>query len=112
MTPCSFNNHIHWLSFINERHFFRMLADEVEREKMQPALVYAALALATLIQSSEVGRGQMGRERALWLRDVAQQFLEAPWRSPDPALAQAAMVRIAFHLPTLWLDYLFLTQLR
>jgi hypothetical protein len=91
-----FNNHIHWLSFINERHFFRMIADEVEREKMQPSLVYAALALATLIQSSEVGRGQMGRERALWLRDVAQQFLEASWRTPDPALAQAAMVRFAF----------------
>ena len=74
-----------------------MITDENEREKVQPSLVYAARALATLIQSSEVGRGHMGRERALWLRDAAQSFLEASWRTPEPALAQAAMVR-SFHV--------------
>ena len=88
-----FNNQIHWLSFINERHFFRTITDENEREKMQPALVYAALALSTLLQSSEVGKGHIGRERALWLRDAAQTLLQASWRTPDPGLAQAAMVR-------------------
>lgn len=90
----SFNNSIHWLSFLNERHFFRTLLDPSEREKMQPSLVLSALALATLLQSSELGLGRRGRERALWLRDTAQSFLEAAWNVAivDPALAQAAMV--------------------
>lgn len=90
----SFNNSIHWLSFLNERHFFRTLLDSSEREKMQPSLVLSALALATLLQSSELGLSQRGRERALWLRDAAQSFLESSWNASivDPSLAQAAMV--------------------
>lgn len=93
----SFNSSIHWLSFLNERYFFRRLSDPTERERMQPALVLSALALATLLQSSEIELGEVGRQRALRLRDVAQSHLEASWNTScvDPALAQAAMVSTA-----------------
>ncbi|KAH8119434.1 hypothetical protein DFH11DRAFT_1501181 [Phellopilus nigrolimitatus] len=93
-----FGSNIHWLSFLNEHHFFRRLSDPFEREKLQPSLVLSALALATLLQSSELGLGHGGRERALWLRDTAQSYLEAAWTaSPiDPSLAQAAMLIAIF----------------
>ncbi|KAI5123891.1 hypothetical protein M0805_005707 [Coniferiporia weirii] len=93
-----FNSSIHWLSFLNERHFFRRLSDRSEREKLQPSLVLSALALATLLQSSELGLGMRGRERALWLRDTAQSYLESSWNSSsvDPSLAQAAMLIAIF----------------
>ena len=62
---------------------------------MQPSLILAALALATLMKSSEIGLGEVGRNRALYLRDAAQTSLEnslsARWI--DPTLAQAALVR-------------------
>lgn len=61
---------------------------------MQPALVVSTLALAILLDSSELGRGSEGREKALALRDMAQTYLVTAWNaaSTDPALAQAAMV--------------------
>lgn len=92
-----FNSSIHWLAFLNERYFFRRLWDPSEREKLQPALVLSALALATLLKSSEVGLGVRGRQRALWFRNNAQSYLEQAWSSSsvDASLAQAAMVR--FH---------------
>ncbi|EJD03209.1 uncharacterized protein FOMMEDRAFT_168239 [Fomitiporia mediterranea MF3/22] len=93
-----FNSSIHWLSFLNEKYFFRRLSDPSEREKMQPSLVYAALALATLLRSSEIELGETGRERALRLRDVAQAHLESSWNasSVDPSLAQAALLIAVF----------------
>jgi hypothetical protein len=62
---------------------------------MQPSLVFAGLALATLMKSSEMGLGTAGRNRAVWLRDQAQTSLEASWNSQwiDMALAKAALVR-------------------
>lgn len=92
----SFSNSIHWLSFINEQHFRRTLLDPSEREKIQPSLILAALALATLLHSSELEYGQRGRDRALWLRDAAQSLLESAWNQSilDPSLAQAAMVSV------------------
>jgi len=61
---------------------------------MQPSLVFAGLALATLMKSSEMELGSAGRERAIWLRDKAQGWLEASWNSQwiDMTLAKAALV--------------------
>lgn len=61
---------------------------------MQPALVVGALAVAVLLESSELGRKEEGRDRALMLRDMAHTYLVTAWNagSTDPALAQAAMV--------------------
>lgn len=85
----------YWFSFINVPLFFGTYYDSVKRERMQPALLPAALAIATLFQSSEAGYGKEGRDRALRLRDVAQGHLEASLNARwiDDSLAQAAWVR-------------------
>jgi len=72
--------------------------ENTEREKMQPALVLSALALAKLLQSSELGEGERGRMHALTLRNAAQAFLEASWSASavDSSLAQAAMLIAIF----------------
>jgi len=61
---------------------------------MQPSLIYALLAISTFFQSSEVGWGEAGRERALRFRDEAQAALEASFASGwiDETLAQSAWV--------------------
>ena len=63
---------------------------------MQPSLVLSCLALATFLQSSEIGLGKAGRDRAIWLKESAESALardaqEAPrprdvQRSLEPAL--------------------------
>jgi hypothetical protein len=65
---------------------------------MQPSLVLALLAIATFWQSSEIGNGSEGRERALRFRDEAQGALEASFnaRWVDETLAQAAWVTYSF----------------
>jgi hypothetical protein len=49
------------------------------------------------VKSSEIDLGEIGRNRALTLRDAAQTSLEnslsARWI--DPTLAQAALVRVS-----------------
>jgi hypothetical protein len=82
------------MCFINPDLFLRSLASPESRQNVQPALIYAGLALATLIKSSELELGLAGVNRALWLRDVAQVELESSWsaRWIDLGLAQAAMV--------------------
>ena len=62
---------------------------------MQPSLVFAGLALSTLMRSSEMELGTAGRTRAAWLRDQAQASLEASWNAQwiDMTLAKAALVR-------------------
>lgn len=66
---------------------------------MQPSLVYAGLALATLMKSSSLELGHAGRNRALWLRDAAhsnmEQSLNAGWI--DLPLAEAALVCLHVH---------------
>ncbi|TDL24298.1 hypothetical protein BD410DRAFT_786409 [Rickenella mellea] len=88
----------YWLSFVNEKLFFRTLWDDTEREKIQPSLVLSALALATLMKSSEIGFGEPGRKRALYLRNTAQASLEAAWNAHrvDTTLAEAAMILALF----------------
>ncbi|KAL4063290.1 hypothetical protein V8B97DRAFT_2026456 [Scleroderma yunnanense] len=79
-------------SFINVPSFLSTFMNPRKREQMQPSLVYAALAISTYLQSSDVGMGKRGRRKALRLRDVAQGALEASVcaRWVDEELAQAA----------------------
>ncbi|KZT22190.1 hypothetical protein NEOLEDRAFT_1157860 [Neolentinus lepideus HHB14362 ss-1] len=65
---------------------------------MQPALIYAALAVATLLKASEIELGASGRNRALWFRQAAQNALENSWSSQwiDPGLAAAALLCAIF----------------
>ncbi|KAG1751431.1 uncharacterized protein EDB91DRAFT_1105483 [Suillus paluster] len=84
----------YWLSFVNVPDFVRSLYNPEDRSLMQPSLVFAGLALATLMKSSEMELGSAGRERAVWLRDKAQAWLEASWNSQwiDMTLAKAALI--------------------
>jgi hypothetical protein len=61
---------------------------------MQPSLVLGLLTIATFWQSSELGRGEEGRERAFQFRDEAQSALDASLNAGaiDETLAQAAWV--------------------
>ena len=95
MHPNSFNTSGYWLSFINVPFFIRTLYNEDQRARMQPALIYAGLALATLMKSSELELGHAGRTRAIWLRDAAQSNLEQSLNAQmiDLGLAEAALVR-------------------
>ncbi|KAI6039316.1 hypothetical protein EDC04DRAFT_2686115 [Pisolithus marmoratus] len=90
----------HWFSFFNVPTFLSTFIDPQKRERMQPSLAYAALAVATLLQSSEIGRGSEGREMALRLRDMAQGALEASLcaRWVDEELAQAAWLLAFFEI--------------
>ena len=64
--------------------------------KMQPALVIAALALATIMMSSQMELGFAGRERARNLGECANGLLQTALNdgSTDPAIAQASLVSI------------------
>ncbi|KAF8557671.1 hypothetical protein OG21DRAFT_1505168 [Imleria badia] len=88
----------YWLSFVNVPDFMRSLYDPEERSLMQPSLVFAGLALATLMKSSEMELGTAGRTRAAWLRDQAQASLEASWNGQwiDITLAKAALILAVF----------------
>ncbi|KIM76126.1 hypothetical protein PILCRDRAFT_98790 [Piloderma croceum F 1598] len=88
----------YWLSFINVDAFMRTLFNPEEQLRMQPALVYAGLALATLMKSSELELGAAGRTRAVWLRDAAQTNLEQSLANQwiDLPLAEAALMLALF----------------
>lgn len=85
----------YWFSFFHIPSFFGKFCDPVKRERIQPSLVLALLALATFWQSSEVGYGREGRERALRFRDEAQAAMDASFNAGwiDETLAQTAWVR-------------------
>jgi hypothetical protein len=84
----------YWFSFFHVSSFFGNYFDPVKRERMQPSLVLAILAMSTFWQSSEVGLGSHGRDRALQFRDEAQSALDASFNAGwvDETLAQAAWV--------------------
>lgn len=67
---------------------------------MQPGLVFACLALAMLVRSSEIELGASGRTHALRLRDAAQSHLHESWNLQwiDLGLAEAAMVLALFEI--------------
>jgi hypothetical protein len=85
----------YWFSFFHIPSFFGKFCDPVKRERIQPCLILALLAMATFWQSSEVGYGKEGRERALRFRDEAQAAMDASFNAGwiDETLAQAAWVR-------------------
>ncbi|KAG9316797.1 hypothetical protein JVU11DRAFT_2861 [Chiua virens] len=87
-----------WLSFVDIPDFLRSLYSPEDRLSMQPSLVFAGLALATLMKSSEMELGTAGRTRAAWLRDQAQASLETSWNAQwiDMTLAKAAVILAVF----------------
>ena len=89
----------YWFSFFHIPTFFTNFCDPIRRESMQPSLILSLLAISSFFQSSEVGFGLPGRERALRFRDEAQAALEASFNSGwiDETLAQAAWVSPRAH---------------
>ena len=89
-----FRESSYWFSFFHISTFFANYFDPVKRERMQPCLVLAMLAMSTFWQSSEVGLSSHGRERGLRFRDEAQSALDASFNAGwiDETLAQAAWV--------------------
>ncbi|KAJ7762935.1 hypothetical protein B0H16DRAFT_1311418 [Mycena metata] len=91
----------HWLCFINVTFFLNMLWNPEERLKIQPAFILAGLALAELMRSSESERGVVGRDRAAWLRDNAQNALTIAMSGGngdwiDASLAEAALILVLY----------------
>lgn len=84
----------YWFCFFHIPSFFGNFFDPGRRERIQPSLVLALLAMSTFWQSSEVGYGKPGRERALRFRDEAQAAMDASFNAGwiDETLAQAAWV--------------------
>ncbi|KIM31554.1 hypothetical protein M408DRAFT_261453 [Serendipita vermifera MAFF 305830] len=92
------NDNLYWISFIEFRRLVDNLFDPMARAMMQPSVILAALALSTMMKSSEIGLGEEGRTFALWLRDAAQSSLEASISASwiDPGIAQAAFLLALF----------------
>ncbi|KAJ7095744.1 hypothetical protein B0H15DRAFT_774458 [Mycena belliarum] len=90
----------YWFSFMHAPTFFLTFHDPSKRERIQPSLVLAVLAMSTFWQSSEIGLGHHGRQRALTFRDEAQSALEASFNAGwvDDTLAQAAWLLAMFEI--------------
>ncbi|EKM54774.1 uncharacterized protein PHACADRAFT_258850 [Phanerochaete carnosa HHB-10118-sp] len=88
----------YWLFFFNRQILFRDLHHMHTRPTLQPALVLSALALSTLMRSSELECGAQGRARAVSLRNSAQAALEAAChaRHVDMRLAEASIILAIF----------------
>ncbi|KAG6831995.1 hypothetical protein H0H92_006030 [Tricholoma furcatifolium] len=95
-----FSTSNYWFSFFHVPTFNSNYFDPVRRERMQPSLVLALLAMSTFWQSSEAGLGHSGRERALRFRDEAQSALDASFNAGwiDETLAQAAWLLALFEV--------------
>ncbi|KAI0775649.1 hypothetical protein BD413DRAFT_491464 [Trametes elegans] len=95
-----FQSSASWLGFIHLPRFFENLLDPARRAEMQPSVLLSALALGTLTQSSDIEKGERGRQRALKLLDMAhgalQSSLVTGW--VDVGLAQAACLILYFEL--------------
>ncbi|KAF8172009.1 hypothetical protein K438DRAFT_1729122 [Mycena galopus ATCC 62051] len=90
----------YWFSFLHIPTFFSNFYDPSKRDLVQPSLILSALALGIFFQSSEIGMGQRGRERALRFREEAQSALEASLNAGwvDDTLAQAAWLLAMFEI--------------
>ncbi|KAI0675013.1 hypothetical protein C8Q78DRAFT_1162108 [Trametes maxima] len=95
-----FHSSASWMSFIHLPRFFETLLNPVRRADMQPSLLLAALALGTLTQSSEIEKGEKGRQRALQLLDMAHSALQSSLATGwvDIGLAQAGWMVMYFEL--------------
>ncbi|KDR82669.1 hypothetical protein GALMADRAFT_275797 [Galerina marginata CBS 339.88] len=90
----------YWFSFFHIPSFFGNFFDSTKRERIQPSLILALLAMSTFWQSSEIGYGKQGRERALRFRDEAQAAMDASFNAGwiDETLAQAAWLLALFEI--------------
>ncbi|KAF7314507.1 Zn(2)-C6 fungal-type domain-containing protein [Mycena kentingensis (nom. inval.)] len=90
----------YWFSFLHAPTFFSTFYNPEKRQQMQPSLIYSLLAISTFFQSSEIGRGHLGRARALRFRDEAQSALDASYNAGrvDDTLAQAAWMLAMFEV--------------
>jgi hypothetical protein len=88
------DNTSYWLFFLNRDLLFDDISYSHRRQTLQPALVLSALAMATLMKSSQLELGAAGRARAVALRNAAQAAMEAACnaRNVDYMLAEAAIV--------------------
>ncbi|KAJ6508538.1 hypothetical protein C8R45DRAFT_967748 [Mycena sanguinolenta] len=95
-----FRTSSYWFSFLHIPTFFSNFYNPSKREVIQPSLILAALALGIFFQSSEIGMGQRGRERALKFREEAQSAMEASLNAGwvDETLAQAAWILAMFEI--------------
>ncbi|KAF9049535.1 hypothetical protein BDZ89DRAFT_1154415 [Hymenopellis radicata] len=95
-----FRSSNYWFSFFHLPTFFGNYYDESRRQRMQPSLILAILAMSVFWQSSEAGLGSRGRERALLLKEMAQSALESSYSSGwiDETLAQAAWLLAMFEI--------------
>jgi hypothetical protein len=84
----------YWLSFFHIPSFLKVYLDPGRRQTMQPSLLLALIAVSLFWQSSELGMGQQGREKAMRFRNEAQCAFEASCNAGwiDETLAQAAWV--------------------
>ncbi|KAF9485849.1 hypothetical protein BDN70DRAFT_795185 [Pholiota conissans] len=90
----------YWFSFFHIPTFFNNYFDTSKRDRIQPSLVLALLALSTFWQSSEIGYGKDGRERAMRFRVEAQAAMEASFNAGwvDETLAQTAWLLALFEV--------------
>ena len=84
----------YWFAFLHVPSVLDTYKDPAKRERMQPSLLLALLAVSTFWQSSEFGKGREGRERSMQFCQAARCALEASLNSNaiDETLAQAAWV--------------------
>ncbi|KAH9848334.1 hypothetical protein C2E23DRAFT_844367 [Lenzites betulinus] len=89
-----------WFSFLDVPKFLSTLFNPAGRQALQPSLVLSALALATLLQSSEFERGEKGMNMALKLVEQAYAAFYSSLNSGwiDVGLTQAAYILTAFEL--------------
>ncbi|GJE92836.1 hypothetical protein PsYK624_089940 [Phanerochaete sordida] len=87
----------YWLFFFNRSLLFQDLR-QLPQPTLQPALVLSALALSTLMRSSELEWGAHGRSKAVSLRNSAQAALEAACNTQrvDMRLAEASIILAIF----------------
>ncbi|KAF9519600.1 hypothetical protein BS47DRAFT_1387894 [Hydnum rufescens UP504] len=86
-----------FIAFINVPLFFSTFHHPSQREHVQPSLVFAMLALSTLLQSSDIiGLGQEGRLKLL--RDLAQSHFDMSMNSGwiTHELAYTALLLVMF----------------
>ena len=88
------NNTGHFLAFLNINFLVKRLLRDDERSRIQPAFIFACLALAKLMKSSTMEGSSLGLQQAMILGgDAHAAFRDAvnlQWI--DATLAEAALV--------------------
>lgn len=94
-------NTTHHLSFVNIDFLAASLCNDVERVKIQPAFILAALALAQLFRSSNADQGTLGMTEAVKLRIQAQGAFD---EARQTGVLNADLAKAQFvGPPSLWL---------